>query len=220
MKRAVCGIILLLTVLLHGRGGAIILQAADSASLSISVSVVLEGALPETPDSFYVKLTPSGGQTPMPGEGEDTLVIQGEGAKTFSEILYTQPGIYRYTISQIQGDASCSYDGTQFHLTVTVVQEEKGLECAAVLYRETEGNKTEFPEFCNRYPEAPTKGPTKTPTKNPTKIPAEDQTGESTDTSKSYNPVRTGVEDHIPFYMAAITLSLMTAGSVFRRKRK
>lgn len=200
MKRGICRIPLILVVLLWWcayRENT--LQADDFASLTISVSVVTEGSVPQTPDSFSVKLQPSDAQTPMPEGGEDILTFRGEGQNTFPEIHYTQPGIYRYRICQIPGKASCSYDTTQFHLTVTVTEGEKGLEPAAVLYREKESNKLELPIFYNQYPQ-----------KQP----------DTSEPVRNSGPVLTGVEDNVRFYAAEMVFSLMLAGAIRRWMNK
>lgn len=219
MKKATYGTALLAVVLLLWfRAGHPVRAAAEFVSVRLSVSVELEGTEPETPDSFQIRLVPSGDGIPMPEEGEELLTLQGESQGSFSEIRYTQPGIYQYTLFQLPGNASCSYDTAQFHLTVTVVNGGNGLECAAVLYQDNENNKLELPVFHNKYPEKPRESES-----NPPGVPQEHPPGTPQNTPAN-DPARvvvpTGVEDYRLLYAAGMLISLAVAGTMLRRRKQ
>lgn len=163
----------------------VVLAESDLVSVSISASIVLGGAIPEAPDSFEIRLAPADENAPVPGGGTDTLTIRGAGQGTFPEITYTQPGIYRYTIYQLPGTAACVYDEERYYLTVTVINGEHGLECAAVLYQDNENSKLELPVFYNVYPAIPQQTETQPETEKPTES---EETENPSETEKPGNP--------------------------------
>lgn len=217
MKKAICGTALLLAaLLLWFRAGLSVWAAADFASVKLSVSVVLEGRKPKTPDFFQIKLVASDAGIPMPEE--ELLTLQGEGEGSFSEIRYEQPGIYQYTLFQLTGSASCIYDTAQFHLTVTVVNGTKGMEAAAVLYQDNANNKLELPVFHNKYPDKPQE-----PGSNPPGAPQDNSPGTPQNTppdAPARAVVLTGARDYWQIYAACMAVSLMLAGAMLRRMKK
>ncbi len=166
----------------------VVLAESDLVSVSISASIVLGGAIPEAPDSFEIRLAPADENAPVPGGGTDILTIRGAGQGAFPEITYTQPGIYRYTIYQLPGTAACAYDEERYYLTVTVINGEHGLECAAVLYQDNENSKLELPVFYNVYPAIPQQTETQPETEKSEKPTESEETENPPETEKPGNP--------------------------------
>lgn len=78
----------------------------------------------------------------------------------FDAISYTRPGVYDYTLSEVQGDrGGITYDATKHHVRVTVTDNGEGQLLADVKY----DNGTNIPEFTNTYHAQPA-------TDNPTAV--------------------------------------------------
>lgn len=195
-------------------------KPSSSVSLSIMAAVEITGEVPTSPDTFQIKLVPSDGTAPMPEGGQDILELRGAGQGTFPAITYDKPGVYRYSLSQLQGTASCRYDTSEYNLTVTVVNSGNEMELAAILYQDNVNNKLEMPVFRNRYRTEPDSsessgsdgddGPDSPSEPSSPERPL-DEKPDTPHTHSWPELVPTGVEDKWPFYAAGIIVLLLIA---------
>ena len=104
--------------------------AAETPVVSIGARVTLEGTLPETTETFKLRMTADDAENPMPGGqsgGRYDLSVTGAGDAAFPDITFERAGVYTYTIAQLAGsDQDCAYDGRVYNLTVSIVNSEKG----------------------------------------------------------------------------------------------
>lgn len=113
-----------------------------------TVKKVITGDKPLTDVQFDFILKAQKG-APMP-EGVTTntkiITISGEGEKAFGEITYTKPGVYVYTITEVEGSFnSYTYDTSVYTLTVTVTMKDNKLTATQVLVKnEKEMEKAVF----------------------------------------------------------------------------
>lgn len=134
-----------------------IVQAADTQTLALPVSVSLEGTLPQTEEDFVIKLKAENPDYPMPEgsvDGEYSMVITGEDTCTFPEITYSKVGVYTYTVWQEAGkNPKCTYDKSIFHVVVTVTNSEtgNGLELTTAVYKNNNTEKQTDITFTNYY---------------------------------------------------------------------
>lgn len=129
--------------------------AAEDVRAEIPVSVSLKGTLPAADETFVVEMTPDDAANPMPEGTENgvyrlNLVGQTGGKIT---IPFTALGVYDYTVKQVPGsNENCVYDGSVYHVTVFVTNEEQGGYCVAVVvYRNEETEKRDDIVFDNVY---------------------------------------------------------------------
>lgn len=111
---------------------------ASEAAAVIPVQIRLEGALPQSSETFVVELLPQGDDCPMPGgseEGRCLLKLTGASSGNI-RIPCDQVGVYDYAIQQIPGkDPNCTYDRRVYDLRVFVTRSEfEGLDVSAVVY--------------------------------------------------------------------------------------
>lgn len=177
---------------------------AEQPSVTVGVTVTLEGTLPDPAEVFTIQLKSADAANPMPEnavDGVSETKITGAGSAKLPEIAFERVGIYEYTIRQLPGAvADCAYDDSVYRLTVYVVNAENGngLEATAVLYQNNEGDKLSAATFHNVYV---------TVTPEPTEKPGD--------------VTNTGVNDHWPLYLAGAAVLLIISGvllSVLRRK--
>jgi pilin isopeptide linkage protein len=125
------------------------------------VYVSLEGELQieggkKTKDNtqFTFILEPYSSDDPVPAECEET--IQGAGEFEFDEIMFTTPGIHRYTVVEEEGNADgYVYDDTVYHITLTVYWENKKLSASYVVREGEETAKNDDILFINTYSDEP-----------------------------------------------------------------
>jgi pilin isopeptide linkage protein len=125
------------------------------------VYVSLEGELQiegskKTKDNtqFTFILEPYTNNDPVPTECEET--IQGAGEFEFDEIMFTTPGIHRYTVVEEEGNADgYVYDDTVYHITLTVYWENKKLSASYVVREGEETAKNDDILFINTYSDEP-----------------------------------------------------------------
>ena len=95
----------------------------------IELEKKVSGASPATPALFRFTLRPeeTGGQ-PMPiGSSADssTIELAGEGHTDFAPITFTKPGVFHYTVEEVNdGIAGYTYDPSVYTLSFTVTQSE------------------------------------------------------------------------------------------------
>ena len=116
--------------------------APDEAQVILRAAKRLDGKAPK--DGVY--------QFTLSGEGMETQEKSSvSGAVVFDAILYTEPGMYIYTISEKAGqDDTIEYDSRSYTAEVTVTDNAKGVLSAAVVYKDSEGNAlADAPSFEN-----------------------------------------------------------------------
>lgn len=90
---------------------------------------------------------------PMPegSDGKNQIVsLTGSGKIELGKIVFSSPGTYTYTISELNGgEDGWEYDSVIYTLTVTVTQEDGKLSAQTVLAKE--GEPVEKLQFVNRY---------------------------------------------------------------------
>lgn len=90
---------------------------------------------------------------PMPegSDGKNQIVsLTGSGKIELGKIVFSSPGTYTYTISELNGgEDGWEYDSVIYTLTVTVTQEDEKLSAQTVLAKE--GEPVEKLQFVNRY---------------------------------------------------------------------
>ena len=96
---------------------------ADPATVGLAATKVLGGR--ELKDGeFTFELARTGEDAPMPGDAqEDTIRLTNaaDGTIAIDPIIFTQPGEYRYTLREVNGDAEgVTYDDAEHVITVTV----------------------------------------------------------------------------------------------------
>ena len=169
--------LLLLLLPAHARADAY------QCTATLPVEVCTAGAA--TAERFTITLTPEDG---APAPAADTVQIQGSGTASFTRLVYTAPGDYRYTVCQRAGTtAQMTYDATVYTVTVRVTNQPGGGLGAEIWATGATSEKTGLLLFQNRYdpPAAPTATPTAAPTAKPTQkhpthpAPALPQTGDA-----------------------------------------
>ena len=151
--------------------------AAEPTSVQFSVGKMLDGR-DLVANEFSFALRGADGDTPMPAgsvNGMQTMANDAEGNVQFGAIGYTKPGDYRYTVSEVKGDAEgVTYDETEYAVTVHVTDDGEGslqadLQYAdgaeGIVFRNTyvKPQEPEQPDNPDKpTPEEPTK-PTPTP---------------------------------------------------------
>ncbi len=146
MKTRLCAVLIAVAVLLLCIT-AIMPAAFAQQPLSIQINVqkTLEGTLPAEPETFIIRLTAEGENTPMPNGrygGSCDLSITGAGSAVFPDITFDTVGIYSYTIEEIPGtNADCTYDTRTYRLTISILNGEEDSLYSEIALREN--GKTE-----------------------------------------------------------------------------
>ena len=88
---------------------------------------------------------------PEGSDGKNQIVsLTGSGKIELGKIVFSSPGTYTYTISELNGgEDGWEYDSVIYTLTVTVTQEDEKLSAQTVLAKE--GEPVEKLQFVNRY---------------------------------------------------------------------
>ncbi|MCD7748780.1 MAG: hypothetical protein LUH42_01870, partial [Oscillospiraceae bacterium] len=94
---------------------------AAEPTCQVSVTVELEGTLPDPAETLSVVMQADDASYPMPAGAENgvyTMSVTDAGTYTFPAISYSQAGLYTYSIWQEAGtDASCAYDEAVYYLS-------------------------------------------------------------------------------------------------------
>ena len=161
LRRIILEVALLLLLLpAHAR--------ADACQCTATLPVEVRTAGAATAERFTITLTPEDG---APAPAADTVQIQGSGTASFTRLVYTAPGDYRYTVCQRAGTtAQMTYDATVYTVTVRVTNQPGGGLGAEIWATGATSEKTGLLLFQNRYdpPAVPTATPTAAPTAKPT----------------------------------------------------
>ncbi len=106
--------------------------------------------MPETQFRFLMRAQ---NEAPMPDgsdNGTKIITLNGMGEAELGTISYTGPGVYTYTITELNdGEKGWSYDESVYVLTVTVTLENGALKAEKTL--EKDGGAAEAVLFTNRY---------------------------------------------------------------------
>lgn len=130
---------------------------AEPVTASIRVGVTAQGPLPETPETYTVRMTAKGNE-PMPGGrtgGTADLEITGSGMASFPAITFNTLGVYYYDLALVPGKSRATNDNVRYDLTICVLRDETTDErypVISILNPETQ-EKTDVPMFNVTYPE-------------------------------------------------------------------
>ena len=157
MKRKVCSFILVLVVLLLALSVSAFAYG-ETQTAEVPVSIKLEGPLPDPAETFTVQLTAvDPADAPMPAGaagGVYEATITGAGSLTL-KMDYEEMGVYKYSLKQLPGSLDyCTYDGTEYELTVTVYNDDQGTnewQIATALRVKGEKEKLDEATFTNVY---------------------------------------------------------------------
>ena len=104
------------------------LTVATAEPLVVQNNII--GDTPPTTVQFLYTMTAADG-TPMPEGatgGVSTIAIDGEGEAAFGAITYTMPGVYHYTVRELDtGEPGYTYDGSVYTYTVTIAEVDNAL---------------------------------------------------------------------------------------------
>lgn len=108
---------------------------------------------PYSDSEFTFAMAAADSANPLPEgneNGQITATVTGEGEISFGEMTFTQPGVYTYTVSEIEGETfGYIYDDTVYEVTYTVTDDEGVLN--AVRTVTVDGETVEETEFTNVY---------------------------------------------------------------------
>ena len=125
---------------------------ADKAVAQIPVEKRINGDMPDTEPAFSIQIIPEKEEYPLPEEGTEILLKNGE--KEQITISYTRTGVYTYILREKQGNLKgYTYDKKQYRLKVEVLNTENGIN-AVVSIREAgdvTGVKKDAAVFNNEY---------------------------------------------------------------------
>lgn len=129
----------------------------------ITVTKSISGDKPALESDFTFVLRAKDADSPMPSgspDGARELVITGEGSAEFAPITFTRPGVYEYTVSEINGgEDGYTYDTEVYTVRFEVTENaEGGLTCTRTITK-SGGAAASDAEFVNEYKTPPT-GPT------------------------------------------------------------
>lgn len=145
--RLLCAIALSLGILLPMEAAR-----ADDGSVAVRIEVEkqLEGDVPSDAEEYSFVLE---GEEGVPLPDRNMVTIIGEGTASFSEIVFVEPGTYRYTARELVGSSEgCSYDPSVYDVEVQVTTDDEGNLSAAVwAVKQGETCKSEEILFVNRY---------------------------------------------------------------------
>ncbi len=103
---------------------------------------------------FEFKMTAEDIQNPMPEGSRDSekiVSIEGAGEKEFGTCVFTEPGTYKYKISEVNtGEKGYSYDNTVYEMTC-IVTEENGELILEKEVKDEDGNAADHAQFTNAY---------------------------------------------------------------------
>lgn len=155
---------------------------------------------------------------PMPDS--TTSTVGGDGTVTFGPILYSEPGDYRYEVTQVAGSESgVSYDSTKYVVRVGVFSDDDGKLTYAVESFKSGGSEKGEILFTNS---VKTKNGNKA-TDRETEKESETTTPKQTESpTQAGSPVQTGDEplDGLFLSLAVAILLSLAAGLLLGRKKQ
>ena len=124
----------------------------NEAVAQIPIEKRLVGDTPNTDPTFSIQIIPEEEDAPLPEEGTEILLKNGE--KKQISISYIRTGVYTYILREKQGNLKgYTYDKKQYRLKVEVLNTENGIN-AVVSIREVgdvTGVKKDAAVFNNEY---------------------------------------------------------------------
>lgn len=155
---------------------------------------------------------------PMPDSSSAT--VGGDGTATFGPILYSEPGDYRYEVTQVAGsDPDVSYDSTKYVVKVGVFSDDDGkLTYAVESFKSGDSEKGEI-LFSNSVKTKNGSKGTDRITENESETTSPKQTESPT---QAGSPVQTGDEplDGLFLSLAVAILLSLAAGLLLGRKER
>lgn len=131
--------------------------AAESAKLSMPVTVKISGTKPKTDEDYEIVLKAEDKASPMPEgtvNGKYTLTVTGAATAKLPAMAFDQVGTYTYTIRQKAGSKkNATYDDTVYTMKVVVTNNEDytGFVLTVVLDTDKTTEKAEEVVFTNKY---------------------------------------------------------------------
>lgn len=185
--------------------------SAAQAGAALPVTVRTDGTA--TDAVYTVSITP---QDSAPAPAQSSLQIKSGGTAYFTGFAFTEPGDYRYRVTEAKGTAAdTTYDARAYTVTVRVTSRADGtLHTELWAVRDGETAKAAGVLFVNRYdPPAPTAAPAATadPTAAPTAVRA----------AKSRTPglPQTGDDFPVEALAAAMCAGVVGFGTAFTRRK-
>ena len=117
----------------------------------VAVTKTIEGDTPETAQSFAFAIEAENEANPLPAA--TTVELSGEGTVEFAPITFNAPGTYRYTVTEVLGQAEgYTYDNEVFEVAFEVVEQNGVLVASSTITKQ--GQAVDAVAFTNTY-EAP-----------------------------------------------------------------
>lgn len=126
------------------------------AVISIPVKVSAVGTLPESSETYTVRITAGDSNTPMPNDqvgGSFVLELNDAQEAVILTIKFSSVGEYNYKIEQIAGaNSKCKYDTRKYSMNVIVSNSKDGeYDAAVIIHEEGKEAKPVNIEFTNEY---------------------------------------------------------------------
>lgn len=127
---------------------------AEPVTIDISAGVSTTGV--SVTETYTLRMTAADPSCPMPeGKvgGTFDITLKGAGKSAFTGMSFTEPGEYKYTITQLPGDhdLALSYDQSVYNLRVQVGKKDSDLQITAMMNRQGSDKKAESADFTNKY---------------------------------------------------------------------
>lgn len=115
-------------------------KAATTVEVTLPVALSAEGTLPKVEETYYVRMSTTDPETPMPdGQvgGTYDLAITGPNSGSFPTISYNRVGVHTYRVELVKGtDEEAWYDTRVYTMVVTVTNgDDGGLELTVALHK-------------------------------------------------------------------------------------
>lgn len=139
-----------LLLLLVMAAGSTVYAENVPVSLIFEIENIASGDTPPSMEYFMYEITSE--ESPLPEEA--VYELAGTGSVTLEEIVFTAPGIYTYTISQLEGSTeNYVYDTTIYDIEVYITSDDAGVLSLAYLgvWNRESGKKAESIYFENIY---------------------------------------------------------------------
>lgn len=202
-------------------GTITVLAANTPVSISLTVVNQVTGDTPSSEKTFTYRLTPVDTSNPMPSATTVTengsvyaeISISGSGSKSFGVMTYDAPGVYQYTVDEMDTSATnYTIDTTVYDVFVYITTDADGVLSAMVnVYEQGSSYKSSAILFQNEYND-PTVVPTATeepeeepePTPTPTMTPRP-LTAATATPAMTAMPTITSTATAVPVPVAAVT---------------
>ncbi|HEL1341924.1 TPA: hypothetical protein TVS26_000912, partial [Streptococcus equi subsp. zooepidemicus] len=120
---------------------------ANSGNQMVTTNIVFRNQIMDETKNFDSKeefsftLYPENSNFPLPKEGTKVKII-GESDGVFSDLTFTEPGEYRYILSQERGmSKDYNYDQTKYQITVFISYDEHTMQLTSSIFASEVGKK-------------------------------------------------------------------------------